>query len=96
MPFYLDDIENLGEGLDCKSILIVPCRFCPAASKAVRLGEPYFDFLSCGDHMFVVPPLGGSLPCRGLPRLPTFRLKAVLRTQLKQSSFLSAVYFWYS
>ena len=45
MPFYLDDVEDTSEVSKFKSVLIVPCRFCPAASKAVRLNEPYFDFL---------------------------------------------------
>jgi hypothetical protein len=43
MPIYLDeaDISSAVDG--CKSVLIVPCRFCPAASMAVRTGEPYFE-----------------------------------------------------
>lgn len=45
MPFYLEDAESISEVFDSRSVLIVPCRFCPAASKAVRLNEPYFDFL---------------------------------------------------
>ncbi len=44
MPFYLkeEDVLPKVDGLD--SVLIVPCRFCPAASAAVRCGEPYIDF----------------------------------------------------
>ena len=45
MPFYLENKEDMSELSNYKSILIVPCRFCPAASTAVRLNEPYFDFL---------------------------------------------------
>jgi len=43
MPFYLEesDISSRVEGL--RSVLIVPCRFCPAASLAVREGKPYLE-----------------------------------------------------
>lgn len=44
MPFYLKDIEDFEELERFQSVLIVPCRFCPAASFAVRRGEPYFEF----------------------------------------------------
>jgi hypothetical protein len=45
MPVYLKDIYDLA-GLDgFRSVLIVPCRFCPAASMAVRKNSPYFEFL---------------------------------------------------
>ena len=43
MPFYLDETEVVSD-VDIKSVLIVPCRFCPAASLAVRNDEPYIDF----------------------------------------------------
>ena len=44
MPFYFDekDVGQEVEGL--QSVLIVPCRFCPAASAAVRSEEPYIQF----------------------------------------------------
>jgi len=45
MPFYFEDLENIPELSDLKSVLIVPCRFCPAASTAVKRNEPYFDLL---------------------------------------------------
>jgi hypothetical protein len=44
MPFYLDGIDVVPEVSGLKSVLIVPCRFCPAASLAVRESEPYIDF----------------------------------------------------
>jgi len=44
MPFYLDETDVVPEVADFKSVLIVPCRFCPAASLAVRNNEPYIDF----------------------------------------------------
>jgi hypothetical protein len=45
MPVYLQDVRDLGELEKFESVLIVPCRFCPAASMAVRTNEPYFEFL---------------------------------------------------
>ena len=43
MPFYLKarDLSTDTEAVD--SVLIVPCRFCPAASFAVREGKPYLE-----------------------------------------------------
>ena len=45
MPVYLKDINEFPELKGVGSALIVPCRFCPAASMAVRNDEPYFQFL---------------------------------------------------
>ena len=44
MPVYLKDIHEFDKLEQFKSVLIVPCRFCPAASFAVRKKEPYFEF----------------------------------------------------
>ena len=45
MPVYLKDIDEFPELESFKSALIIPCRFCPAASMAVRTNRPYFEFL---------------------------------------------------
>jgi hypothetical protein len=45
MPIYLKDKSEFPELERFKSVLIVPCRFCPAASMAVRKNKPYFEFL---------------------------------------------------
>ena len=45
MPVYLKEIEAFPELESFKSVLIVPCRFCPAASMAVRTKRPYFEFM---------------------------------------------------
>lgn len=45
MPIYLKDKSEFPELEKFKSVLIVPCRFCPAASMAVRKNKPYFEFL---------------------------------------------------
>ena len=44
MPVYLKDINEVKELERFKSVLIVPCRFCPAASMAVQTNRPYFEF----------------------------------------------------
>lgn len=43
MPFYLEETDIAPEVAGLRSVLIVPCRFCPAASLAVRSKEPYID-----------------------------------------------------
>jgi hypothetical protein len=41
MPFLLKDVDVVSEVARFKSVLIIPCRFCPAASLAVQNKEPY-------------------------------------------------------
>jgi hypothetical protein len=43
MPFLLKVIEDISEFEQFKSVLIVPCRFCPAASSAVKENKPYIE-----------------------------------------------------
>ncbi len=43
MPFYLKESDYLPQVAELESILIVPCRFCPAASLAVRENKPYIE-----------------------------------------------------
>lgn len=45
MPVYLKDINEFQKLEKFASVLIVPCRFCPAASLALKKNEPYFEFL---------------------------------------------------
>ena len=45
MPVYLKDINDFKQLEVFKSVLMVPCRFCPAASMAVTTNRPYFEFL---------------------------------------------------
>jgi len=44
MPFCLEVTDVAPEVVDFDSVLIVPCRFCPAASMAVKSNEPYIEF----------------------------------------------------
>ena len=43
MPFYLKETDILSQVAGLRSVLIVPCRFCPAASLAVREKKPYIE-----------------------------------------------------
>jgi hypothetical protein len=45
MPFSFKFDEDISEFTQYKSVLIIPCRFCPAASSAVKNKRPYFEFL---------------------------------------------------
>jgi len=46
MPVYLNAIEDFSELNEFKAVLIVPCRFCPAASLAVSKKAPYLKLLT--------------------------------------------------
>jgi hypothetical protein len=43
MPFHFKTIEDISEFTQFKSVLIIPCRFCPAASFSVSNNEPYIE-----------------------------------------------------
>jgi hypothetical protein len=43
MPFHLKDREISSDLAGVRSALIVPCRFCPAVSLAVRERKPYVE-----------------------------------------------------
>ena len=43
MPFYLKEVDVVSEVATRQSCLIVLCRFCPAASLAVRKQQPYIE-----------------------------------------------------
>jgi hypothetical protein len=43
MPFYLRESDILSQVAGLQSVLVVPCRFCPAASLAVREKRPYLE-----------------------------------------------------
>ena len=46
MPMYLKEVDVVPEVAKFQSALIVLCRFCPAASLAMRNDEPYIEFFS--------------------------------------------------
>lgn len=45
MPFCFEEKDVLSELAGCTSALIVPCRFCPAASAAVKHNKPYIELM---------------------------------------------------
>jgi hypothetical protein len=70
MPFYLDETDILPEVTGLKSVLIVPCRFCPAASLAVRSTGPYIEFprrgLETGSYERLIKRVKQKLENRGI------------------------------
>jgi len=76
MPFYLDPVDVVPEVAGCESVLIVPCRFCPAASMAVRSDEPYIEFprrsLKTASYERLINALKRGLEERGI-RTSVFR-----------------------
>ena len=70
MPFYLEAKDVVPEAVRFKSVLIVPCRFCPAASMAVRNTEPYIEFprrsLKTASYEKLIDSLTRSLEERGI------------------------------
>lgn len=43
MPLYLNDVDVVSQVEGARSVLIVPCRMCPATSLAVRNNRPFFE-----------------------------------------------------
>lgn len=52
MPFYLKDRDISSDISTVHSVLIVPCRFCPAAALAVRERKPYIKLFQ---HLLRTP-----------------------------------------
>ena len=70
MPVYLQDIAEFPELEKCESVLIVPCRFCPAASLAVRRNQPYFElfrrFLKTASYEQLLETIKSNLENKGV------------------------------
>ncbi len=70
MPFYLKDRDISSNIAAIQSALIVPCRFCPAASLAVRDGKPYIEpfrnFLRTSSYESYIQMLRSSLESEGI------------------------------
>ncbi|MEJ2170110.1 MAG: hypothetical protein P8X90_31810 [Desulfobacterales bacterium] len=49
MPVYLKETHDLEKLARFEKVLIIPCRFCPAASLAISNNKPYFEFYR---HLF--------------------------------------------
>ncbi len=46
MPLYVKESNILSQAAGLQSVLIVPCRFCPAISMAVKEKKPYIELVS--------------------------------------------------
>ena len=70
MPFCLKEIDDFTELDECKSVLIIPCRFCPAASLAVSKNEPYIElfrrFLKTASFEHLIKTTKSDLEKKGL------------------------------
>lgn len=70
MPFLLKDRDVSSEIGSLRSVLIVPCRFCPAASLAVRESKPYIrlfrSFLATPSYLSYVEALKSRLEGEGI------------------------------
>jgi hypothetical protein len=78
MPFHFIIKEDLSEFKQFKSVLIIPCRFCPAASSAVSNSEQYIklfsNFLKTDSYEKYINDLKSDLENRGI-RTSVFRSK---------------------
>jgi hypothetical protein len=78
MPFILKAIDDTSAYEQFESVLIVPCRFCPAASAAVMNNEPYFEifrrFLKTGSYERFINSLKFKLKQKGI-KTDVFRSK---------------------
>ncbi len=70
MPFYLKDRDISSDIAMIHSALIVPCRFCPAASLAVRERKPYIrlfrKFLRTPSYEAYIQGLKSRLESQGI------------------------------
>ncbi len=70
MPILLEDRDLSSDLEGVRSLILVPCRFCPAANLAVRSSTPYFDPLRKGTrteaYEAYIRELKSSLERRGI------------------------------
>ena len=70
MPFYLKELDIIPQVAGLQSVLIVPCRFCPAASLAVKEKKPYIElfrkFLRTEAYESFIQVLKGRLKDEGI------------------------------
>jgi hypothetical protein len=80
MPFILNAIDDTSAYEQFKSVLIVPCRFCPAASSAVKNNKPYIElfrrFLKTGSYERFIKNLKARLERKEI-RTDVFRSKLI-------------------
>ena len=80
MPFHFNFNTDTTEFEKFKSVLIIPCRFCPAASSAVTNNEPYFNifrnFLKTGSYEKYIKTLESKIKGKGI-RTSVFESKLI-------------------
>ena len=80
MPVHFKTKEDISEFEHLKSVLIVPCRFCPAASSAVRNKEPYIklfrNFMKTDPYEKYIKDLKSKFEKRGI-RTSVFESKLI-------------------
>jgi hypothetical protein len=80
MPFIFKKYRDISEYYQFKSVLIVPCRFCPAASSAVRNNEPYIElfrrFMKTDSYERYIESLKSELEKKGI-RTAVFRSRLI-------------------
>lgn len=81
MPFHFNTQKDNSKYTGYKSVLIVPCRFCPAASFSVTNHEPYIDlfrkFLATESYERYIEYLRSELEKEGIKFDNRFRLFAM-------------------
>ena len=80
MPFYLNAQNDYSDFTRFKSVLIVPCRFCPAASFSVTNIEPYNElfrkFLATDSYERYIKNLRSRLEEEGI-KVDVFKSKII-------------------
>ena len=70
MPVFLKESRELEKLVQFGKILIIPCRFCPAASLAISNDKPYFNFfrhlLQTDAYERYIATMKGELEKRGV------------------------------
>lgn len=71
MPVYLKETYEFEKLERFENVLIIPCRFCPAASLAITENEPYFSFfrrlLQTAAYERYIARMKSELEKRGVP-----------------------------
>lgn len=93
MPFYLKELDVVPKAKTFKSTMIVICRFCPAASLALRKDRPYFKlfrhFINTASFEEYVSDIKTSLKKEGVKT-------GVLRGNMLRSPFNFIICMWNS
>lgn len=80
MPFHFKTKKDISEFTQFRSVLIIPCRFCPAASLSVSNNEPYIEplrrFLKTKSYEKYISALKSAFEKKGV-RTAVFRSRLI-------------------